>query len=286
MTELCYYETTVRRPSYPRLEGEARADVCVVGGGLAGCSTAMHLAKLGYQVVLLESERIGFGASGRNGGQVMPGFGCELELLDKKVGKKQGSKLFQLSIDAVAYVKTLIKTHEIDADWRDGLAFLAINKSQSGDIAKKHRDLLRRFGYRTTWLEAPQARSAVGSQRYVGGMVDELSGHMNPLKFTLALAALAAQTNRVRIFESSPVTSLDDGFPGVVRTARGTVHAKHVVLCANAYVGDLDSYVDRRIMPMRTYVIATEPISDAVSPAVCRWVRPSGIAITSWITFG
>ncbi len=260
---LGYYEASVpSREAYRSLAGAVTTDVCVVGGGIAGCSTALHLAERGYRVVLLESEHIGFGASGRNGGQIIPGFGCEQSTLDSLVGVADAKRMWDVSVDAVQLLRDLIARHSIDCDWQRGQLQVAIKPRNRNALIAWHEQLQSHYGYQSTRvIHLDALQSLLATQRYCAGLHDSNGGHLNPLKYTLGLANAAARAG-AQLFEHSKAISLSKGSTAIVRTESGEVHAAHVVLCGNTYLGELEPRIRSRIMPVGTYIVATEPLGE------------------------
>lgn len=244
------------------LSGNLTCDVCVVGGGFTGLSAALHLAQRGYDVVLLEAQRVGFGASGRNGGQVSGGQRLEQDELEAMMGRQTAHDLWGLSQASVELVHSLARDHCIDYDWVPGVIH-ADHRARFVAHSHANVDKLRDdYGYtQIEKLDREDIRARVGSNAYHGGSVDYGSGHIHPLKFALGLAR-AAQAAGVRIFEQSRVTEIKRGDPAVVRTLGGAVTARYVVLGANGYLGGLERDVAARVMPINNYIVATKPLSE------------------------
>ncbi|MGH8436449.1 MAG: NAD(P)/FAD-dependent oxidoreductase [Pseudomonas sp.] len=259
-----YYAASVNRSlSYPALAGEVRADVCIVGGGFSGLNTAIELAERGFSVVLLEAHRIGWGASGRNGGQLIRGVGHGLEQFAGVIGNDGVRELQLLGLEAVEIVRRRVEHYAIDCDLTWGYCDLA-NKPR--DLAGFAEDLdeLKSLGYRheLRLLQADEMHQVVGSSRYVGGLIDMGSGHLHPLNLALGEAA-AAQSLGVQLFEQSAVSRIDYGSEVCVHTANGKVRAQHLVLGCNAYLNDLNPTLGGKVLPAGSYIIATEPLSEA-----------------------
>ena len=264
-----YYAASANRSlTCPPLAGEVRADVCIVGGGFSGLSTALELAERGFSVVLLEARQIGWGASGRKGGQVIRGAGHGLEQFEGRLGREGVRELKLLGLEAVEIVRRRVERHAIDCDLTWGYCDLA-NKPQDLAGFAEDAEELRGLGYRheLRLLQADEMHSVVGSTRYVGGLVDMGSGHLHPLNLALGEAA-AAQALGVQVFEHSAVTRIDHGPEVRVHTAQGQVRAKTLVLACNAYLNDLDPHLGGKVLPAGSYVIATEPLSEAQARAL------------------
>lgn len=254
-----YAATALDLPRFPPLSGETRADVCIVGAGYTGLSCALSLAEAGRSVVVVEASRVGFGASGRNGGQLGSGQRVDQETLEARHGRAAADRLWHLGQDAIAHVKALITRHGIDCQFRPGVAHLAERARDARDEAA-YADFLRdRYGYdEITPLDAEASAALCPSPRYKGGSLDRGAGHLHPLRFVQGLAKAAAAAGVV-IHEDSRATEVADG---CVRTGAAMVRAEHVVLAANGYLGDLAPPVARHVMPINNYIAATEPLGD------------------------
>jgi gamma-glutamylputrescine oxidase len=260
-----YYAASANTTAnHPALTVDVEADVCVVGGGIAGCATALFLAERGYKVVLLEGHRIGFGASGRSGGQAIVGYACSQDTLVAQVGQADARKMFDISVAALDLVQDLITKHRIDCDLRWGHVQTALKPRQVSDL-RAHQDELDGYGYTgTRWLDRTELSAVLDTNRYLGGLRDDRSGHLHPLNYTLGLAA-AAEAAGVQIFEQAMVVGVEHGATVKLRTAGGqTVRARHVALCCNAFIDEkISKKLRDRIMPVGTYVIATERLGQA-----------------------
>ncbi len=263
-----YYAASRRyRDTYPKLSGSLKVDTCVVGGGLAGIGTALPLAQQGRSVAVLEAARIGFGASGRNGGQVIAGYSCDIQTIADQVGEKAAQAFWQISTEAVSLVHQQVAQFGIECDWHRGYATVAVKPRQMDDLLAYQQTMKSRYGYDvyTVWDKA-QLQQQLASERYQGGLYDTDSGHIQPLDYCAGLAR-AAQAAGAQLFEHSPLTDIvQDGDGWRIRTPEGEVWAKEVVLAANVFSGSLNAAPFRtlapRIMPVGTYVIATEPLGE------------------------
>ncbi|MBP6105110.1 MAG: FAD-binding oxidoreductase [Steroidobacteraceae bacterium] len=256
-----YYAASANpAPNRPPLTGDVQADVCVVGGGIAGCATALFLAERGYRVVLLEGNRIAFGASGRSGGQAIVGYACSQDKLAAQVSRADAKKMFDISVDALDLIKVLVERHRIDCDLHWGHLHTAIKPRQEADLRAYQEELVNEYGYTSTrWLDQAELGAVLNTDRYIGGLRDDRSGHLHPLNYTLGLAA-AAEAAGVQIHEQAMVVGIEHGSTVRVRTIAGpSVRARHVALCCNAFIDEMISKALRdRIMPVGTYIIATE----------------------------
>ncbi|MDJ0628718.1 MAG: FAD-binding oxidoreductase [Rhodobacter sp.] len=254
-----YAATAEPLPPFAALRGETAADVCVVGGGFTGLSAALHLAEKGYDVALIEAHRVGFGASGRNGGQVSGGQRQDQNTLERLHGRDDARKMWDIALDSVALVKSLIADHRIDAAWRDGVAHADWSAKGAAESQAYAEKLARDYGYGAVEpLDRAGVRALVGSQAFHGGLIDWGSGHIHPLRFALGIAG-AAETAGARIFEETEAHHVETG---LVRTARGRIKADHIVLACNGYLGGLDRATAARVMPINNYIAATEPLGD------------------------
>ena len=259
-----YYAASLhRQPVYPPLQGEISVDVCVVGGGFSGLNTAIELAQRGFSVALLEAHQIGWGASGRNGGQLIRGVGHDLEQFRKIIGDDGVRDLTLMGLEAVEIVRQRVDRHGIECDLTWGYCDLA-NKPRDLQGLAEDAEELRSLGYRhqVRLLQASEMGTVIGSDRYVGGMIDMGSGHLHPLNLALGEAAVAQQLGAA-LYEQSQVTRIDYGPEVKVHTAQGTVRAKTLVLACNAYLNGLNPQLSGKVLPAGSYIIATEPLSDA-----------------------
>ncbi len=263
-----YAASSLPQPDHPVLQGEHVADVCVVGGGFTGLNTALELAERGMSVILLEAHKIGWGASGRNGGQLIRGVGHGLEQFEGIIGKDGVRQMKLMGLQAVEIVRQRVERFNIACDLTWGYCDLA-NKPRDLEGFAEEADELRSLGYRheTRLLQANEVRSVVGSDRYVGGFVDMGSGHLHPLNLALGEAGAAAQLG-VKLFEHSAVTRIDYGPQVRVHTAQGSVRANSLVLGCNAYLKDLNPQLSGKVLPAGSYIIATEPLSEAQAHAL------------------
>lgn len=242
------------------LEGQKRADVCVIGGGFTGLSTALHLSELGVKVVLLEAHRVGFGASGRNGGQLGTGQRMEQDGLEKLVGDDDAMKLWHLAEDAKALVRGLINKHDIACHYKPGIAHACFSTKETQEEHAYTEHLRNRYGYdQIQPLDQADMHAVCPSPKYVGGSLDMGAGHLHPLAFALGLAK-AANAAGAEIYETSRVTEIEAGSDVMVKTDTGEVLADRLVLACNGYLGDLEPKVASRVMPINNFIAATEPL--------------------------
>ncbi|MCH9825086.1 MAG: FAD-binding oxidoreductase [Alphaproteobacteria bacterium] len=257
-----YAATAHERTPAPQLRGDAAADICVVGGGFTGLSAALHLAERGYSVALIEAHRVGFGASGRNGGQLGSGQRVEQTDLEKMVGEAEALKLWELAENAKDLVKQLISKHNIDCDLKPGIAHATFSASETAHEHAYVEHLQSRYGYDQITALSEEALSAVcPSPRYKGGSLDMGAAHLHPLNYALGLAH-ACEKAGVTFYENTHVHHIEDGAKVTVRCDTGRVLADHVILAANGYLGGLNRRVAGRVMPINNFIAATEPLGE------------------------
>ena len=265
-----YAASTPMLAAFPALEGEIEADVCVIGGGYTGLSAALHLRKKGYDVVLLEAERVGWGASGRNGGHVGTGQRADQHSIERWVGLEAAKGLWQIGLDAVQKVCDLIHEHQIDCELGSGNLHLAAKPRDVAELQEEIEHLEAHYGYQhLTYLSPEAVAERTSAQGFYGALLDDGCRHLHPLKYALGLARAAAEAG-VRIYEGTRGQPASDGRSGEVKTPRGCVRARHVVLGCNAYLGNLMPRLAGNIMPINNFVIATEPLPSHLLPRINR----------------
>ena len=257
-----YYAASVAQPdACAALSGDIRADVCVIGAGFTGLSAALHLAGAGADVALIDAHLAGWGASGRNGGQLGSGQRVEQPELEKMVGRDNARAMWEIAEKAKSLVHDLCVDHAIACDLKPGI--IHVNHRARYDCESLHlvEHMQRHYAYNLTYLAPDDCREIVRSPSYSAGVLDEGAGHLHPLKFALGLrkAALGAG---VRLYENTRAVSVDAD-AGVVQTQTGAIQAEHIVLAGNGYLEGLAGEVERHVMPINNYIIATEPLSEA-----------------------
>ncbi|MGC3939346.1 NAD(P)/FAD-dependent oxidoreductase [Roseobacter sp. EG26] len=265
-----YAASTPSLPPFDSLKGEITADVCIVGAGYTGLSAALHLAQAGRRVVVLEAHRVGFGASGRNGGQLGSGQRVDQQALETMVGKEPARALWDLGEDAKALVKSLIAEHAIDCHLKPGVAWTGSTKADVAHLHDYAAHLQDHYGYdQIETLTADACHALCPSPDYKGGLLDMGAAHLHPLAYALGLAR-AAKSAGVQIFERSCVHHLDHGTPATLRTDAGRVVADHVILACNGYLSSLAPSVSARVMPINNFIVATEPLGARASEVLTR----------------
>ncbi len=265
-----YSATAHPAPDHPQLRGAERADVVVLGGGITGLSVAIELAERGYSVIVLEGERIGWGASGRSGGQAIFGYGCEMAKIAAHIGIDDARKLFDWSVEGVNLIAERCRRYGIDCDLTPGHAHAAIKPRQVEELKHWQHDLAENYGYPGTELwDRARLQQTLATERYAALLYDPRGAHIHPLNYTLGLAR-AASSLGVRIFEGSRVDRITEGSELRLRTAHGEVRGKFGVLAGNAWLSGLMPQLEDRIMPVGTYICASQPLGAERAQALIR----------------
>ena len=252
-----YYAASANwQTDYPKLEGDISADVVIVGGGFSGVATAVELCERGCKVALIEANRIGWGASGRNGGQIIGGYGSNPAAFRSCIGSEGVKVVENMGVECVDIIKARIEKYKIDCDLKWGYCEVGLKNRHM----KAYRD----------WADDEPAikllgrdelKEYVNSELYIGGYYREDWGHIQPLNLCIG-EARAAESMGAKIFEQSRITSITYGDQPKVYTESGSVKADHVILCGNAYMGDLVPYLDARVLPATSCIIGTEPLTE------------------------
>jgi gamma-glutamylputrescine oxidase len=264
LTQNSYYAASANeQPQYPTLESDIEVDVCVVGGGFAGLSSAIELADKGYKVAVLEANHIGFGASGRNGGQLIAGLACEHNVIENALGMDAAKQVWSMSLEAMELVRQRVKKYDIDCDLVEGYIGVSVSPKKTASLRAWQESMAQKYDYQTEDISNANIKLWVNSPRYHAGYFDKLGGHVHPLNYCLGLAKAAASLG-VHIFQHSAVTSMQQNETVVLQTAKAKVKAKFVVLAGNMYLPEISPKlapkIAHRIMPVGTYIIGTEPI--------------------------
>ncbi len=275
LTKNSYYVATApREQRFPALESNLDGDVAVVGAGLAGLSAAIELADRGFSVVLLEAREVGWGASGRNGGQAIAGLACDQGVIEAQLGRDAAHRVWDMTIESIRLIGQRIERFGIDCDWQSGYLGLAVNERKARELRAWHDQMRADYGYATTWIEPKDMPKWIASPRFHSGLHDPAAGHLHPLKYCFGLARAAAGLG-VRIFENSGAVALEPGRTARIRTATGSVRASHVLLAGNVYLQGLAPVLESRVMPVGTYIVASE----ALDAALAQSLIPSGAAV-------
>ncbi|MEI2265584.1 NAD(P)/FAD-dependent oxidoreductase [Erwinia sp. CGal63] len=246
---------------FPALEESLSCDVCIIGAGYTGLSSALHLAENGYKVVVLEAAKVGFGASGRNGGQVVNSYSRDVDVIERSYGAEAARMLGSMMFEGGDIIRERIKRYNIACDYRPGGLFVALNARQFATLEEQKQNWERYGNDQLELLDADQIRREVDSDRYVGALLDKRGGHLHPLNLAIG-EAQAVVLNGGQIFEQSPVVEIQHGNPAIVKTAKGQVSARYVIVAGNAYLGNkLEPTLAKRSMPCGTQVLTTEPLS-------------------------
>ena len=280
-TQNSYYAASANeQPAYPTLQSDIEADVCIVGGGFAGLSSAIELADRGYKVVVLEAHHIGFGASGRNGGQIIAGLACEQDVIEKALGFDAAKQVWNMTLEALDLVRERVKRFDIKCDLVDGFLGVSVGEKKGKSLRKWFDGMATKYHYDTDakWIEPTYLKDWIDSPRYFNGYFDKRSGHLHPLNYCLGLAKGAASLG-VQIYQHSAVNDLQKGATAVLKTEASSVKAKYVVLAGNIFLSEISPQLapslTNRIMPVGTYIIGTEPID----PSLAVKLIPSNSAI-------
>lgn len=275
-----YAATRTEFPPLPTLAGEVRADVCVIGAGYTGLSAALHLAQRGYRVVVLEAHCVGFGASGRNGGQVGSGQRLDQEALEATVGRADARRMWDLAEEAKGMVRGLITEHDMPVRFHPGIAHACWTAGEAREAQAYAEKLRRDYDYdQVETLSRDQMAQLIPSGVFAGGEVDRGAGHVHPLNYAIGLARAALAAGAV-IHERSEVTRVDQGAKPVVHTAEGRVTCDHLILACNGYLGGLVPQVAARVMPINNFIVATEPLGERAAQVLA---EPVAVADTKFV---
>ena len=267
-----YYALTPAPAAHAALAGEHTFDVCVVGGGISGLSAALHLAERGLRVALLEAKHIGYGGSGRSGGQSIMGYACEQTTLEKAVGAADARRMWDISIEGLKLQRDLIARHSIDCDYVPGHMILGMKRRHDDALRAEVDNLRSVYDYHSIRLIGrEEVRTLIASERYTSALHDSNGGHLHPYRYTLGLGR-AATSAGVSIFENSWVTRLDVAqsatADNLVHTAQGTLRARHLVIAGGALLGRLVPSLARKLMDVGTYIAATQPLGETRARAL------------------
>ena len=261
-----YYAATRNHTGdFPTLEEQVECDVCVIGAGYTGLSSALFLAEAGYSVTVLEAAKVGFGASGRNGGQLVNSYSRDVDVIESRYGDKTAEVLGSMMFEGADIIRQRIQHYDIQCDYRPGGIFAALNKKQLKGLTEQKNSWERYGNQNLTLLDAQDIKREVGCENYVGGLLDMQGGHIHPLNLALGEASAIIGLGG-KIFEQSAAVEITYGEPITVRTAKGVVRAKYLLIAGNAYLPqNLDSRVTSKSMPCGSQIVVTEPLAENVA---------------------
>lgn len=276
-----YYAATINdRTRYPALKGDVTADVCIIGGGFSGVASALTLAERGRSVALVEANRIGWGASGRNGGQVLPAWSGEGEMI-RQLGEDASEFLWRTRYRGNEIVEERIKKYGIECDYVRGAITVALKPFQMRALEQEYREAVAHgHGADVELVDERSVRDYVGSDLYLGGFVEKRGAHCHPLNLCLGEARAAANLG-AQIFEETRVADIEHGAQPVVVTDRGRVKANHVILAGNAYTKLERKRLGGYLLPAQTYVVTTQPLAEATAMEILP--KNSGVCDANWV---
>lgn len=258
------------------LTGEVQTDVCIIGAGITGLSAALELAQQGFKVAIMEANCIAWGASGRSGGQMIFGYGCDMPVIEKAAGKTTAKAMWDMSLEGMDLIRQRIQTYAIDCDLETGHLHAAIKPRHMQELSAWRDDLEQTYGYQSLQLwQQDELRQHINTERYIGGLYDSNSGHIHPLNYTLGLAQ-AALNMGVQIYEHSPVRQqFKRAGKHQCHSDQGFVQASYVIYACNAYIDKLQPYLHSRIMPVGTYIGASQSLGETQ----VRQLMPNNMAV-------
>lgn len=266
LTENSWYVASAPRTEHwPALSTDIDTDVCVIGGGLAGLSAALDLRARGYRVAVLEAREMGWGASGRNGGQALVGLACDIEVIERQLGFDDARRVWDTTLEALDLIHERRSQHQIDCDWQSGYLSVAVSARKTRELHAWCEQIALRYGFaQLRPFGADEVQDRIASPRFAGGAFDPVSGHLHPLKYTLGLASAAAQAGAA-LYEHTAAVRIERGTAPVVHTraadgTAGVVRCRHVLLAGNVYSEELVPEISARIMPVGTYIVASAPV--------------------------
>jgi gamma-glutamylputrescine oxidase len=245
----------------PALQDKIEADVCIIGAGFTGISSALHLAEAGFKVVVLEAARMGFGASGRNGGQLVNSYSRDIDVIKSRYGADKAKMLGDMAFEGANIIRERIEKYSIDCDYKEGGIFAAFNHKQMGHL-EGQKKLWESLGNdKLELLDSSRIQQEINSNAYVGGLLDRSGGHMHPLNLLLG-EAQAFESLGGQIFEDSKAIKIDRLSKPVVHTEHGSVTSNYLLIAGNAYLGGLVPELASKTMPCGTQIVCTEVLSE------------------------
>ena len=271
-----YAATAARQEAFPTLDSDIECDIAVVGGGFSGVNTALELSERGHQVVLLEANRLAWGASGRNGGQIIGGLGHDATKFRSVIGDEGVDTIYRMGVECVEIIRDRVARYDIDCDLQWGYCDVALKPRHMGWFEEMQREQVDKgYPHPLTMLDAEELKKYVGSGSYIGGLYNPSGGgHLHPMNLCLGEAA-AAQQHGASIYEQSRVIDISYGQHVTLRTERASVKARTVVLCGNAYMQGLVPGLHSKILPASSCMIATEPLTESQAASVL----PKNVAV-------
>lgn len=257
-----YAASGLPQPPRPALKGRIDTDICVIGAGYTGLSSALHLAEAGFKVVVLEAAKVGWGASGRNGGQIVHSYSRDIDVIEAKHGKAVADAMGRMAFEGARIIRERVAKYAIDCDLKSGGIYAAKSRKKVAGL-HEHRALWEKHdpGLKMQLVEGAAIQDYVRTDAYSAILVDPSGGHIHPLRLAQGEAAALESLGGI-IHEQSPVTRIERGATAVVRTAQGEVHAKTVIVACNAYIGELEPKLSAKSMPCGTQVVATAPLAN------------------------
>lgn len=256
-----YAASALPQPERPPLQGRIEADVCIVGAGYTGLSSGLHLAEAGFKVVVLEAAKVGWGASGRNGGQIVHSYSRDIDVIERNHGKAVADAMGSMAFEGARIIRERVAKYGIACDLKDGGIYAAKTRKKVAGL-HEHKELWEKYdSLKMQLVEGADIQKHVRTDEYETILIDPTGGHIHPLKLAQGEAA-ALESLGGAIHEQSPVTRIERGATAVVRTAQGEVHAKTVIVACNAYIGELEPKLSAKSMPCGTQVVATAPLAN------------------------
>jgi gamma-glutamylputrescine oxidase len=280
-----YFATTPVGPRHAPLRGELRADVCIVGGGISGLSAALHLRERGFSVALLEAKHLGYGGSGRSGGQSIFGYACEMSTLEKAVGEADARRMWDVAVEGMELQRELIARHSIDCDYTPGHMVVGLKRRHDDTLREEVEHLARRYDYHSLrFIGRDELRGIIASERYTSGLYDSNGGHLHSYRYTRGLGMAAAAAG-VSLHEDSWATRVDVAqdatADNVVHTEQGSVRARHLLIAGGALLGRLVPPLARKLMNIGTYIVTTQPLGAERAASLIR--NQAAVADMNWI---